>query len=130
MKKLFLALAAALMLMACGSSNSPVDKFLDMLDDSLASILSGESISDEMEQEATKLLEDNKDYILTSSDKKKIVKKMEALVNDSARAAMKANNIPSSMEGLVKSQIKEEMKKIEEKVNNIETFAELGDIFN
>lgn len=130
MKKLFLALAAALMLMACGSSNSPVDKFLDMLDDSLASILSGESISDEMEQEATKLLEDNKDYILTSSDKKRIVKKMEALVNDSARAAMKANNIPSSMEGLVKSQIKEEMKKIEEKVNNIETFAELGDIFN
>ncbi len=130
MKKIFLALAAAVLLMACGSDNSPVGKLVDLLDEGVSFLITGGEPGDEFEAKFDALFEENADYVLTSSDKKKITGKFSDLANTAMKAALKSGEIPEGMEDLVKNQLKETIGEMEEKIAGVEKFGELKKIFD
>jgi ABC-type enterochelin transport system substrate-binding protein len=130
MKKIFLALAAAVLLMACGSDNSPVGKLVDLLDEGVSFLITGGEPGDEFEAKFDALFEENADYVLTSSDKKKITGKFSDLANTAMKAALKSGEIPEGMEDHVKNQLKETIGEMEEKIAGVEKFGELKKIFD
>ncbi|MDY6277702.1 MAG: hypothetical protein SPL35_04705 [Bacteroidales bacterium] len=130
MKKIFLALAAAVLLMACGSDNSPVGKLVDLLDEGVSFLITGGEPGDEFEAKFDALFEENADYVLTSSDKKKITGKFSDLANTAMKAALKSGEIPEGMEDLVKNKLKETIGEMEEKIAGVEKFGELKKIFD
>lgn len=130
MKKIFLALAAAVLLMACGSDNSPVGKLVDLLDEGVSFLITGGEPGDEFEAKFDALFEENADYVLTSSDKKKITGKFSDLANTAMKAALKSGEIPEGMEDLVKNQLKETIGEMEEKIAGVEKFGDLKKIFD
>ena len=130
MKKIFLALAAAVLLMACGSDNSPVGKLVDLLDEGVSFLITGGEPGDEFEAKFDALFEENADYVLTSSYKKKITGKFSDLANTAMKAALKSGEIPEGMEDLVKNQLKETIGEMEEKIAGVEKFGELKKIFD
>ena len=103
MKKIFLALAAAVLLMACGSDNSPVGKLVDLLDEGVSFLITGGEPGDEFEAKFDALFEENADYVLTSSDKKKITGKFSDLANTAMKAALKSGESPRVWKTLLRT---------------------------
>lgn len=131
MKKFFIAIAASLMLMACGGgASTPVDKFVDMLDEGAEFIMGGGEASKEFEAKFDTLFEENADYVLTASDKKKIVNKFEDVVKVALKAAVSKGEIPAGMEELIKSQMSTVVGEMEKKVNEVEKFGDLENLFD
>lgn len=116
--------------MACGSDNSPVGKLVDLLDEGVSFLITGGEPGDEFEAKFDALFEENADYVLTSSDKKKITGKFSDLANTAMKAALKSGEIPEGMEDLVKNQLKETIGEMEEKIAGVEKFGELKKIFD
>ena len=130
MKKIFLALAASLMLMACGGEKTPVDQLLNALDEGAEFLVGGGKPTDEFEQKFETLFEENADYVLTDKDKAKICDKFEGLMNVAVKEALKTKEIPEGMEELVKTQMKSALSEITEKINKVEKFGELEKVFD
>ena len=130
MKKFFLALAASLMLMACGGEKTPVDQLLNALDEGAEFLVGGGNPSDEFEQKFETLFEDNADYVLTDADKAKICDKFEDLMSVAVKEALKSKEIPEGMDELIKTQMKSALSEITEKINKVEKFGELEKVFD
>ncbi len=97
MKKIFLAIAAGLILMACGGPRTPVDEICDIFKDYPAMIaLNGEKAAkaDYLRRIAS-VVEANKDYILTDSDKKKLVSTFSDIMKDYFKVAEKSGLVSS-----------------------------------
>jgi hypothetical protein len=129
MKKFFLAIAAVVMLAACNNGpKTPVDEIIDIMEAG-KEYLFDKSDSDKGQEISAKLeavYEANKDYVLTSSDKKKFVKEVESLMNyalksidDETRAAISAMGMD------INSLIDAQLKNMKEGIDKCETLGDL-----
>ena len=134
MKKVFLAVAAALMLVACGggaSSNSPVDQLLDLIEKNKEYLFDQDAPgAAEVAEQAEAIFEANKDYVLTDADKKKLGKTMGELIDAAFKAAEKSGQITEEQATLAKGFLDLAKDEMQKKIDKVEKLGDLKDLSN
>lgn len=135
MKKVFLAVAAALMLVACGggaSSNSPVDQLLDLIEKNKEYLFDQDAPgAAEVAEQAEAIFEANKDYVLTDADKDRLKKTVKSLAKD-ALTAIPADQLQQLKDaGMdINDVLDTQFKEVESKIDQVKTLGDLnGDLF-
>ena len=133
MKKVIMLIAAAFILFSCGGPKTPVDELLNLLDDGAALLMTGKSDKDfekAFEEKSEAIFENNKDYVLTSADKNKVVKKLSGLMEVAMKAAIKSGEIPESLKEYVEEQMDKQIDNLKDNIDEAETLGDLKNLFD
>lgn len=129
MKKILIAVAAAVMLVACGGPKSPVDSLLDLLGKGIvAAATNNVEKGEQLNAEAQAIIEANSDYVLTDSDKDKIVRRFKGFFDDAFKIASKNGDIPEMFLDGIKDELKSELDKLRESLEDVTTLGDMREL--
>lgn len=140
MKKIFsllivsLTIFAGALLTSCGNTEpSPVDKYLEILEKatvqaekitSLSELANVQSVVSQ--EEARELIENAKDYKLTSSDKEKLKKATDKLLRIAFEKSIEFSNLPDGMKASSKAQIDMAIDAANSRIDEAKTLGEIS----
>ena len=142
MKKLQFLLGILMILGACqlsscgkGGGNSPVDQYVEVLDQATKKAEQISSMSDLLNvqaiispQEAMNIINENADYELTDSDKNKLKKSYDKLLRVAYDKTIEFGGLSEDMKKQTKAQIDLIIDAANKGIENAKTFGELNGI--
>ena len=120
-------------LSSCESSNTPVDRLVEIIDKATEQVKDSKSndaldnIQSAMVADgAEALIKDNADYELTDSDKSKLKKSMEKLVRAAFEKSITYYNFDDDVKKNLRAQIDMAVAGINTTIDNAKTLSEIG----
>ena len=128
---------ASIQLSSCGGGNSdsPVEKYIEILDKATAEAENISSLSElanvqsvVSQEEAQALIQNSKDYELTSSDKEKLKKATDKLLKVAFEKSMEFSNLPDNLKEASKSQMEMAIDLANKRIDEAKTLGEISGV--
>lgn len=128
---------AAIQFSSCGGGNSdsPVEKYIEILDKATAEAENISSLSElanvqsvVSQEEAQALIQNSKDYELTSSDKEKLKKATDKLLKVAFEKSMEFSNLPDNLKEASKSQMEMAIDLANKRIDEAKTLGEISGV--
>lgn len=127
---LTLTLIASSFVISCEKSNSPIDQFVEVLDETSAKVekcTSLDELTNLQTNEAAMTIErENADYKLTDNDKKKLKKSMEKLLTVAFDKTLELQGLSEVGKEMKETQLKLMVEAVNQQIDKADTFGEIG----
>ena len=124
---------SAIGLFSCGQNETPVDKYVKLLDEATEKTERIHNLDELMQardiisvQEIMEIARESKDYCLKDSDREKIKKSYDLLLRTTYKKTIEYGNFTEEMNRRMESQVENFIEEANKRIDKIQTFGELG----
>lgn len=129
-----LLIFAALQIASCGGNNSPAARYADLVGKIVDEMEKCNSVDElyqisqtsEYGKEANAIVNENPDYVLTDSDKEKLIKVNDRLAQVFFDKTVQLGAVPEEVKKYAEDQMKASIEAINDQINNCKTLGDLG----
>lgn len=130
---LCMVISCCSLLSSCGGGDSPVDRYVEIIDSATEKI--NEATSKEQLEEiqtgeeslkANLILEESGDYVLTKSDKEKLKKSIDKMLRALFKKSLELSTLPDDFKSTLQSQSDMAVEAVNKNIDNASTLEEIS----